>query len=180
MFFDKKKYEDVEEDELEELIGKACKRGAVYAVMHFDAHGSDEKAVKDSLVDFISRLTNEKGVVYCKGEIEPALEKDGMHSSCAEVKVLGAHFNALLNLALKYGPIAVEILQPKELKLDVQEAQSLLLDASQATQEYSQYILEKTLSEDDLRALQQRVKRRAELGERFRKRAEELKEKPKT
>lgn len=179
MFFDKDKYADADEEKLEELIGKACKQGAVYALMHFDAHGSEETAVRDSLVDFIARLTKEKGVVYCKGEIETAMEKDGMYSSFAEVTVLGEHFNALLNLCLKYGPVAVEILKPKELRLTVEEAQSLLLDAAQATQEYSQYILEKTLSADDLRTLQQRVKRRTELGERFRKKAEEFKEEPK-
>ncbi len=76
------------ERELDELFDKATKRGAVLATLHFDSHGKDAEAVRSSLVEFVARLTKEKGVLYCKGKVEAAVETGGLYSSCAEVTML--------------------------------------------------------------------------------------------
>lgn len=155
----------VSEEELEELFEKACRQGAVLCMLHFDAHGPDKKAVEDSLVGFVARLTKERGVLYCKGEVEEAIESEQLYSSCTEVKVLTESYEDLLNVALRYGPIAVEILQPqKGITLNTEEAQGCLLDASQVAQDYTNYVMEKLMKKDDFEKFQENLKRRAEFG----------------
>lgn len=187
MFFDKKDYNQtaqagqagqVDEKKLEDLFKQAVSRGAVLALYHFDAHGKDPEAVKNSLIEFVSRLSNERGVLYCKGEIEAAIEREGMFSCASEVKILGENLNVLLNLALRYGPIAIEVLAPSEKKLDVQEIQNLLLDASQTSQDYANYILEKLMKPEDYSTLQQKLARRAELGKQLKEKQEKKLEQP--
>jgi len=158
------KFEKASAQDLERLFDEACRKGAVLSLFHFDAHGSSEDEVSGVMVDFIGRMTNERGILYCKGEIEPPLEKEGKWSTIAEVKVLSNNLSALLNLAFKYSPIAVEMLKPNEIRLTLEEAQSLVLDASGTAQEYAQYVLEKTMTGDDLKRFRERMKWRAERG----------------
>ncbi|MGC9113747.1 MAG: hypothetical protein ACP5IG_01490 [Candidatus Micrarchaeia archaeon] len=159
------------EEDLAELIDKTTKVGAVLATFYFDAQGNDEKELQNSLVDFVSRITNEKGVLYCTGQIEPVVKTSNEKtpfSTFAEVSILAKNFNVLVNLALVYGPIAVEIVKPKEVRLDAQEAQAILLDASQNSQDFVKYIMEKTLQPTDRQAFSEKLRKRAELGARLR------------
>src|SRR3989344_2722117 len=64
-----KDFESTDERKLEELFKEAVRYGAVLSLFHFDAHAKEPNAVKDSLVDFVSRMTKEEGVLYCKAEI---------------------------------------------------------------------------------------------------------------
>lgn len=157
------------EKEVEELFEKATReKGAVLALLHFDAHGKDEETVRNSLIDFVDRMTKEKGVVYCKGEIGEVLKKsDESYSTYAEVKVLVASFSDLLNLSLKYGPVAVEILSPSEIRLELDEAHALLLDASRSTQDYVEYIMKKVLKPEDFAKFREQLKYRAEVGKKL-------------
>ncbi len=156
---------EVSEAELGELFEKAARQGAVLALLHFDAHGPDKKQVEDTLVDFVARLTKERGVLYCKGAVEEAIESEKLYSSCTEVKVLAETYEDLLNIALRYGPIAVEILEPrKEVRLSIEEAQGCLLDASQVAQDYTNYVMEKLMEKGDFEKFQEHLKRRAEFG----------------
>ena len=165
------KFKEASEQDLERLFDEACRKGAVLALSHFDAHGSSQDEVSGVMVDFIGRMTNERGILYCKGEIEPPLEKEGKWSTIAEVKVLSNNLSALLNLAFKYSPIAVEIQKPREITLRMDEAQSLILDASATAQEYAQYVLEKTMTGDELNRFRERMKWRAERGKEILKKA---------
>jgi len=167
------KFKEASEQDLERLFDEACRKGAVLALYHFDAHGSSQEEVSGIMVDFIGRMTNERGILYCKGEIEPPLEKEGKWSTIAEVKVLGNNLSSLLNLAFKYRPIAVEIQKPREIALKMDEAQSLILDASATAQEYAQYVLENTMTGDELKRFRERMKWRAERGKEILKKAQE-------
>ncbi len=158
---DEKQYS---ERDLEELFEKASKEGAVLALFHFDAHGEDEKNVRDLLVDLIARLSKENGLLYCKGEIEESLQSDNLYSSCAEVKVMAESFQVLLDLSLKYTPIAIEVLKPKDVHLSLEDAQNCLLDASQTAQEFTNYLLQKVLPPEEVEKFNQKLKRHAEIG----------------
>jgi hypothetical protein len=159
-----KKYSD---RELAELVDKATKRGAVLAILHFDAHGKEPEAPKTTLVEFISNLSREKGFLYCKGEIDAPVETGGMYSSCAEVRVLAASFGDLVNAALKYGPIGVVLEKPAKIVLGLDEAQNLLVDVSDVAQDYAKFIYEKTLKGEDLLEFQKKLSARAELGKKL-------------
>ncbi len=161
---------EVSEKELSELMEQATKQGAVLANFFFDAHGPSEEGVRNSLVDFVGRISKEKGVLYCKGEIEKSLEKDGLYSSYSEVHILTESFLAIMNLALKYGPVGIDLLKPREIRLNMDDAQVLLLDASQASQDYTTYILQKVLPEKEKAQLQEQLRRRSEYGKELRER----------
>lgn len=174
--FDKNRYKEVSsEEDLEELLEEATKHGAILSYLYFDAHGPSKDGVENSLVDFVGKLSKERGVLYCKGEVFQALEvpdeglSPQLRFSCStQVKILARDFSTLLGLCLKYGPIGVEILQPYEIHLTVEEAQALLLDSSQSTQDYVKYILEKTMTPDEKLRLNEHLRRRQELAEKLR------------
>ncbi len=167
--FGKKK----DDENLDSLIVQGVKRGGVYANFYFDAHGKDKDAVRDSLVDFVSRLTKEEGIVFGEGRIEEALEKEGgeLYSAIAEVTLFAKSFRALVALALKYGPVAAEIMKPEKMTLENEDLQGLLVDASLASQQFSTHILEKTMKPEDLKKFKKKMEARAELGRKARERA---------
>src|SRR3989344_7683063 len=138
------------ERDLKNLIEETTRHGAVHAMMYFDAHGKDADAVKGSLVEFVSVLTGEKGVLYCKGEVlepfkralptadENAKPEEG-YSTSAQVEVLTESFNKMLDICLRFGPVGIEVLDPQEVKLSLEDIHTVLLDASQHAQDYTAY-----------------------------------------
>ncbi|MFH0835822.1 MAG: hypothetical protein V1834_01530 [Candidatus Micrarchaeota archaeon] len=172
MFFDKKEFDESSPEHLAPLIDQAVGKGAIFVLFHFDAHGSDEQSVRDSLIDFIARLSKEPGVIYASGEIEKALEDESIFSCCSEVKILAEDLSALLRIALKYGPMAVEVIKPHKRAFDAMEMQAVLLDASMTAQEFSKFVLDKTVSPEKKAELEERLKRRADWGRELREKAE--------
>ncbi|HLC37974.1 MAG TPA: hypothetical protein VJI71_00810, partial [Candidatus Norongarragalinales archaeon] len=157
-FLSNKDFDQKDERKLESLFKEASKYGAILALMHFDGHGKEADAVKDSLVDFISRLTKEPGVLYCKGEIDDVVgSKEEGFSSAAEVKVLAENFAVMLSLTMRYGPVAVEVLEPSEIKLGVQEMQDVLLSSSAISKEYASYVVQKVWGPEELEKYKERL-----------------------
>lgn len=168
-----KKKDSYTKADLEVLMKEASKRGAVHAILHFDAHGVSKNAVENALLEFVSTLTTkEKGVLYAAGEIENAVEEAGMHSGYSKVELLTKDFLTLFRLCQRYAPIGVEIMQPAEFKLDIQQAQSLLLDAAGNTQEYVTYIYKNVMKGDALEKYDEQIKRKVEMGRKLREKSE--------
>jgi len=163
-FFSKKDFEESDERKLEPLFKEAVGYGAVLGIFHFDAHGKEANVVRDSLLDFVARLAKEEGVLYCKGEIDEVVgsESEGF-SSNAEVKLLTDGLSTTLRLAMRYGPVAIEILEPSEVKLNVQEMQDLLLSASEISKQYAAFVVEKVWGKEELEKYKERVSK--QLGE---------------
>lgn len=163
--------------ELEQLIEQATRHGAVYAELFFDAHGKDEGEVQSALVEFVGRLSAEKGVLYCVGEIlEPYSQPvDGKtaYSTSAAVKLLAQDFNKLHDISLRYSPVGLEILGPKRIDLSLEQAHSLLLDASASSTEYSRIILQRVLKPEEYEKEEARLKFKADLGRRLLSKAKE-------
>lgn len=172
-FISKKEFENEDERKLEKLFKEAIGYGAVMALMHFDVHGKEKEPVKDSLVDFLSRLTKEEGVLYCKGEIDEVVgsEEEG-YSSNAEVKLLTNNFSTMLLVSMRYGPIAVEILEPAEIKFNIQEMQDLLLTGSEISKQYASFVVEKVWGPEQLEKYRERVTKQMQEGRKLREKAE--------
>ena len=172
-FFSNKDFSDKDERKLEELIKEAVKYGAVHSTFHFDVHGKEAQAVKDTLVDVLARLTNEEGILYAKGEVEEPIgsEAEG-YTSTAEAKVLTENFALTLKISMRYGPAAVEIIEPHSLKLGVQEMQDLLLSASEISKQYASYVVEKLWGKEELEKYKERVEKQIEQGRKLREKAE--------
>ena len=171
--FSNKEFENADERKLESLFKEAGRYGAVLSLMHFDAHGKESQKVKDSLVDFLSRLAKEQGVLYCKGEIEDVLDDgQGNFSSNAEVKILCENFPKTLEISMRYGPVAIEVLEPGEIKLSIQEMQDVLLRASALSKEYASFVVNKIWGPEELERFKERTQKQIEEARKRREQAE--------
>ncbi len=160
------------EAELRQLITEACNRGAIRAKLFIDAHGPEKKVTEDVLINLVAQMTKEKGVLYCKGEIENSMEANGMYSSFSTVELVTLNFPSLVKIALRYAPSGVEILEPSnKLSIPIKEGQDVLLDVSQSSQLYSKFILESSMTEEQKADFAERLRRKAEYGAKLRERA---------
>ncbi len=151
--------------QLKQVITEACTRGAVHVNLYLDAHGPEKQPTEDVLIELISKLTKEKGVLYCKGEIESSMETEKLHSSFATVEIVTSNFNHLVKIFLRYAPASLEILEPNDkLSIPIKEAQDILLDAGQSTQMYSSFVLQSSMTAEQKADFQERLKRKAEYG----------------
>ena len=152
------------EKTVEQITDDAVREGGYLANVYFDLHATTEEAVKSLMVGFIGKLTKEPGVIYAVGEIDKPMEKEGVFSTWAEVKLLAQDFPTLVRVASQYSPIGVEILRPDEVKLTLGEAQSALLDVAQTSQNFTRLIMERVLSGEEKAEYGKKMAQRAELG----------------
>ncbi|MEM3399534.1 MAG: hypothetical protein QXP42_01755 [Candidatus Micrarchaeia archaeon] len=165
----------VGEEDVEKLTDETIRDGGVLALLYFDVHGSDAEQIKNMLVDLIARITKANGVVYVRGEIDEALKIEGEHITSAEVSVLTKDFSSLVGVCLEYAPFGVEVLRPERIVLNLGEAQSLLLNVSQVSQEYAKFVLSKIMNAEERKKFEENLKKRAELGKMLRERQGERK-----
>jgi hypothetical protein len=155
------------EKSVDEMTDDAIRQGGYLAMVYFDLHATTSDSVKNLMVGFIGKLTREEGVIYAVGEIDQPIEKEGIFSTWAEVKLLASDFSTLVRIASQYSPIGVEILRPDEVKMTLGEAQGALLDISQTSQNFTRLIMEKMLSEDEKKQYATKISQRMELGKKL-------------
>ena len=149
----------------EEKIAK----GGVLVKLYFDMQHHERDKLQPMMVDLINEhLMKERGVVYCVGAVEEPLEKDGIFITSAAVTVLFDKFLPLVNVAFNYAPAGVEILKPlNEMSFKTYELQSMLMDLSQISLDYSKYMLEKVLKPEDLEKISDQLSRRHQTGKKL-------------
>ncbi len=152
---------------VDEITDGAIRGGGYLALVYFDLHAKTADEVKHLMVGFISKLTKEKGVIYAVGEIDEPMEKGGVFSTWSEVKLLAQDFSTLVRIAAQYSPIGIEIRRPGRVDLDLSEAQGLLLDVSQTSQNFTRMIVERMLSKDEVAEYQRKMEARTELGKKL-------------
>jgi len=155
------------EKSVDEITDEAIREGGYLAMVYFDLHAQTSDGVKNLMVGFISKLSKEKGVIYAVGEIDAPVEKGGVYSTWAEVKLLAEDFATLVRVASQYSPIGIEILRPDEARLTLGEAQGILLDVSQTSQNFTRMIMERVLSEKERGEYKTKMDQREELGKRL-------------
>lgn len=151
----------------QELIDEAIAKGAILSVMYFDVHSQKSEDVQPMLVDLISRISREAGIISAVGEVEETIEQQGIFTSSAEVTVLARDFGALANIAVRYGPFGIEVIRPDTIKLSLGQAQSLLLNLSSVGQEFAQYVLKKVMTPEERARFEKELAARAEMGRRM-------------
>ncbi|MCL4389535.1 MAG: hypothetical protein M1528_01795 [Candidatus Marsarchaeota archaeon] len=140
--------------------------GGLLVRFYFDIQHEDKERLQPLLVDLINnRLLKEPGVVYSYGTIEEPIKKDKYFITSATVNVLFESIKTLVPIVFKYAPIGIEVLKPqKDIRLNVWDLQSMLMDISQMSTEYSRYILEKVLKPEEIEAIHKEMENRKELG----------------
>ncbi len=61
----------------------------------------------------------------------------------------------------------MELIKPDKIVLTLDEAQNVIVDASNISQDYAKYIYEKTLTGGDLDLFHRKIAARAELGKKL-------------
>ena len=163
------------EKSVDEITSDALREGGYLVNLYFDLHGDSEEGVKNIMVGFIGKLTKEPGVIYAVGEIDKPEKKGELFSTWASVKLLARDFHALVNISIQYSPIGIEILRPHEARLTIGQAQTMLLDVSQASQNFTRVIMERTLSPEEKKNYIAKMEQRSELGKKLLEKSREQK-----
>ena len=145
------------------------RKGGVLARLYFDMQDKDKEKLQHLMLSLVNdRLMKEKGVVYCYGSIEEPLEREGIFITSATITLLMDSFAPLIGVAFNYAPAGVEVLKPeKEIRLKTNEVQTILMDISQISVNYSKYIFERVLKPEDLETIKMDLENRAQIGKKL-------------
>lgn len=140
-------------------IEKYVKDGGVLARLFLEVQGNDQDAAKKALERTIfDSLGNEGHVTLLNVkfyEIQKDKEKE-FYSGIVEVKLLVRDFRWFVSIVMRYGPSAIEIIEPQEVHLKMDEMQSLLADVSEISQVYSSKIFA-LLKDEERKAIYEKI-----------------------
>jgi len=125
-------------------VEKALREGGVQAKIYLGVQGSDVNTAKKALENTVyERLKAEEHAVLLEVKMYDVLKEQGakLFSGVAEVDLVADDFRWFLNLILRYGPSAVEIIEPGEVTLGSDQMHCLVADASDFAHVYSQQIM---------------------------------------
>jgi len=147
--------------EVEEITQKALEQGGILTKLYFDMQGKAAEDLQPLMADLINnRLLKTPGVLYCFGAIDEPIKIDNEFSTSAIVTTLFKDLAALINVAFMFTPAGVEVLKPEKQYLIRQgDLQSLALNIAQISIDYSNYILSRVLSKEDLEKVQEEPKK---------------------
>lgn len=154
---------------MDKVTEEKIARGGLLVRFYFDMRHNDREKLQPIMADLINeRLMKEKGIVYCYGAIEEPLEKQGVFITSATVTILFDSFIPLTDIAFRYAPAGIEILRPtRELHFKASELQSMLMNLSDISMNYSKYILENVLKPEDLENIRGHLEDRASIGKKI-------------
>lgn len=156
-------------NDVEKITEETLAKGGILVRLYFDMQEREKEKLQPLMANLINeQLMKEKGVIYVYGTIEEPLLKDGIYTTSGIITALFSAFQPLIGVAFKYAPGGIEILKPeREMKFKINELQSMLMDLSQISMDYSKFILEKVLKKEDLENIKKQMENRAELGKKF-------------
>jgi hypothetical protein len=136
----------------EELdIDLAMREGGVRAKLYIGVQANDLETAKKALDNMVNtRLKAEQHAYLLEVKMYDILkEKRGAKgkkteyfSGVSEVDLLADDYRWFLNIVLRYGPSAVEITEPTELKLTSEQMHSIVADVADFAHIYSQQIMD--------------------------------------
>jgi hypothetical protein len=135
-------------------VSEKVRDGGVLAMLYLEVQGGDEKSAKDALENTVfNRLLEEEYATLLEVKMyEIKKEEGGYYSGVAEVKILARDFRWFINTIMRYGPSAIEIVEPGEYKLSGDEMHSLVADVSEIVHAYTTQIMS-MLKDDERLAL---------------------------
>ncbi len=152
----------------EELKNRTVDNGGYFVHFYFDMHSSDKENLQNIMVGFVSKITKEPGVNMAVAEIDEPIENDKEYSTTSKVSMLIASFSDLVRITQSYTPIGIEVEEPLDAKIDAGELQVALMGISTTNQELTQYILTKTMNDEQRKKLAKHMSARAQLGKKVR------------
>ena len=138
----------INEHEAKEKVGE----GWIKAWMAFEAISTEPETVKQSLSSLLENVEKDTRLsVFKKGDLKEPQKIDNpfkkltdlkhVWASSTEVHFVIKNFEDMVNISLEYGPSAIEILEPKSIKLDIRSAQSILNTTSSIMHRITEQLL---------------------------------------
>jgi len=140
-------------------IDKRVREGSMLTRLFIEVQGNNKELAEKALENTIfNAMANERDVdlLYVKFY---DIRKDKNHeffSGVVEVKLLTRDFRTLVSVVMRYGPTAIELIEPDKITMKMDEMQSLLADVSEICQAYSSRLLA-LLKDEERRDLYQRI-----------------------
>lgn len=161
--------------EVEEVTHKTLQKGGLLVKIYFDMASEKKEDLQPLMVDMINnRLLKTPGVVYAHGAIEDPIKTNDVYTTSSILTVLVNDFKVLVNICFMFSPAGIEILKPdRDYTLKINDMQAILLSLSQIAADYSQYILTKVMSKEDMEKMKRDMANREALGKRLLKKNEE-------
>lgn len=121
------------DEKTQKLIDKRLKEGWVRSTMMIEVLAVTEQAAKESLEKHMAKMEKEeKAMIYSKkfheiNKVEKPIPRiPEAYSNLVEFELLTENFDKLVYLVMTYVPSSVEILEPKNMSLDMGELQAIL------------------------------------------------------
>jgi hypothetical protein len=127
-----------------DILKEKLEKGWVHAKMFFEVMGSTEEFTKNALIDHLEKIkkmenikiVSEKTGEVLKVENPPKIFKDA-YSQITEVEVVVNNFENLLYSVIFFGPSSVEIIEPKEMRVGFEAAQSMVNAVAEMMHKYA-------------------------------------------
>jgi len=144
----------------EELdISERVRQGGVYATLYLEVQANDSEAARNALESSIfKKLKNEKGVDILEVKLYDIQKDENAESfsGVAEITLVTVNFITFVTIIMRYGPTALEIMEPDEILLKTDEIHSLVGAISEMTQAYSSHIMS-MLKDEERRSLYRKM-----------------------
>lgn len=144
----------------EELdVDMKLSEGGVLARIYLEVQGTDLEAAKIALENTINtKLLAEENISVLTVNMYDIIkeEKAKYFSGVSEIEFIADDFRWFVNTVLKYGPAAVEIIEPAEVKLSSDMMHSVVADIADYAHLYSQQII-KLLKDPERKALYEKM-----------------------
>jgi len=140
-------------------INSRIKEGAILARIFIEVQGNDKESAEKALEKTVfESLANEKDVTLLHAKLFE-FHKDSkgkFFSGVAEIKFLVRDFRWFISVVMRYGPSAIEIIEPHSVTLSLDEMQDILIDVSGMSQTLSSQLFA-LLKDDERKALYRRM-----------------------
>lgn len=118
----------------------------IRASLIFEVLGRPKEHIIEMLELLIKELGKKKGIIITKNKIHEARQlpksegTQDLFSSFAEVEIVAEDTAKILEIIFDYMPSSVEIVEPKELKINLSDANALLNDLATRLHHYNMLI----------------------------------------
>lgn len=126
-------------------VDKILGEGGVIGRIYLGVQSTDVEAAKAALENTINnQLDREENIWLLEINMYDILKEDGtdMFSGVAEIEFIAEDYRWFVNTILKYGPSAVEIIEPGEISLTSDMMHAIVADAADFAHMYSSKLMQ--------------------------------------